>query len=495
MNPFLPLWEYVPDGEPRVFGDRVYLYGSHDQFGALPYCYNDYTVWSAPVTDLTQWTHHGVTYRKEQNPTNADHTFSMWAPDVVLGGDGRYYLFHGFEFEPRIAVAVADKPEGPFEFYGHVAYPDGALYGTKDGDGFPFDPGVLVDDDGRVYMYIGFVPRDEMLWSRMPGHNQHKGCYVVELTGDMLTVVGEPRLVAPGRPYSSGTGYEGHEFFEAPSMRKIDDTYYLIYSSFLGNELCYATSDHPMKGFEFRGTLVSNGDVGINGATQEAPLNYIANTHGSVVEVEGQWYVFYHRHTNRQQAARQAVAEPIAFDPATGAFTQSEMTSSGLRNAPLPGVGSYPAAIACVLMGANGAGPMPFASDDPERFVNGAWGAVLTDLPIKHGEHPYFTQSMPDREENADQHIANLRDGAVVGFRYFDLTGTSAVELELRGDGTGQVEVATELDGPAVATAPVTGGQPTVVELPAELGERTALYLTFRISGEVSFHTLTFRTA
>ena len=28
-NPYLPLWEYVPDGEPHVFGDRVYLYGGH----------------------------------------------------------------------------------------------------------------------------------------------------------------------------------------------------------------------------------------------------------------------------------------------------------------------------------------------------------------------------------------------------------------------------------------------------------------------------------
>ena len=32
-NPYLPLWEYVPDGEPRVFGDRLYVYGSHDRSG------------------------------------------------------------------------------------------------------------------------------------------------------------------------------------------------------------------------------------------------------------------------------------------------------------------------------------------------------------------------------------------------------------------------------------------------------------------------------
>ena len=31
-NPYLPSWEYVPDGEPHVFQDRVYVYGSHDRF-------------------------------------------------------------------------------------------------------------------------------------------------------------------------------------------------------------------------------------------------------------------------------------------------------------------------------------------------------------------------------------------------------------------------------------------------------------------------------
>ena len=29
VNPYLPGYEYVPDGEPRVFGDRVYIFGSH----------------------------------------------------------------------------------------------------------------------------------------------------------------------------------------------------------------------------------------------------------------------------------------------------------------------------------------------------------------------------------------------------------------------------------------------------------------------------------
>lgn len=37
-NPYLPLWEYIPDGEPRVFGDRVYIYGSHDRAGSDEFC-------------------------------------------------------------------------------------------------------------------------------------------------------------------------------------------------------------------------------------------------------------------------------------------------------------------------------------------------------------------------------------------------------------------------------------------------------------------------
>ena len=50
-NPYMPTFEYVPDGEPHVFGDRIYLYGSHDRFGGVEFCLNDYICYSAPVTD------------------------------------------------------------------------------------------------------------------------------------------------------------------------------------------------------------------------------------------------------------------------------------------------------------------------------------------------------------------------------------------------------------------------------------------------------------
>lgn len=72
MNPFLPLWEYTPDGEPHIFGDRIYLFGSHDTEGGDRYCSKgDYVGWSAPLDDLSDWRYEGVMYTAEQDPTPA----------------------------------------------------------------------------------------------------------------------------------------------------------------------------------------------------------------------------------------------------------------------------------------------------------------------------------------------------------------------------------------------------------------------------------------
>ena len=68
FNPFLPSWEYIPDGEPHIFGNRVYLYGSHDKFNGNSFCKNDYVCWSAPVDDLSDWKYEGVIWSKKQDP-------------------------------------------------------------------------------------------------------------------------------------------------------------------------------------------------------------------------------------------------------------------------------------------------------------------------------------------------------------------------------------------------------------------------------------------
>lgn len=156
FNPYLPEYEYIPDGEPYVFGDRVYVYGSHDRFGAPMFCMNDYVCWSAPTDDLSDWRYEGVIYRKNQDPKNRLGVRLLFAPDITRGSDGRYYLYYAFDFMGIMGVAVSDSPTGPFEFYGHVQYADGTVWGRKKGDSFPFDPGIFVDDDGRIYLYSGF---------------------------------------------------------------------------------------------------------------------------------------------------------------------------------------------------------------------------------------------------------------------------------------------------------------------------------------------------
>lgn len=85
FNPYLPLCEYVPDSEPYVFDGRVYIYGSHDEAGGTMYCPGDYVSWSAPVEDLSDWRYEGVSYRRTQDPSNAEGKLQLWAPDVVKG--------------------------------------------------------------------------------------------------------------------------------------------------------------------------------------------------------------------------------------------------------------------------------------------------------------------------------------------------------------------------------------------------------------------------
>lgn len=82
-NPFLPINVYIPDGEPHVFGNRVYLYGSHDKEGGDRFCMLDYEVWSAPISDLSDWTCEGTSYKKIQDPHSTNgKPVDYYAPTV-----------------------------------------------------------------------------------------------------------------------------------------------------------------------------------------------------------------------------------------------------------------------------------------------------------------------------------------------------------------------------------------------------------------------------
>lgn len=476
LNPYLPSYEYIPDGEPYVFGDRLYVFGSHDRFNGKLFCMNDYVCWSAPIDDLSDWRYEGVIYRKTQDPMNKLGLYQMYAPDVAKGPDGRYYLYYTLAFRSVMAVAVCDSPAGEYEFYGYVSHPNGDRLWDHSGDPILFDPGVLVDDDGCVYLYSGFAPiKDVPFFVTGWKKRTCKGGYVIQLQPDMKTVTGEPKLILPKAGEADGTGFEGHEFFEASSIRKIKDTYYLIYSSINGHELCYATSKSPTSGFKFGGTIISNGDLYINGHdSDQKAYNYIGNNHGGIVQVRDQWYVFHHRHTNRHHYSRQGLAEPIEIKE-DGTIPQVELTSCGLNNGPFIGRGEYEARIACHLMSAEGAG---------------RYGVYFGNITFR--KHPYFTQSGKDRENSPYQYIANMRNGAVAGFKYFLMQDVSEIAVCVRGPATGFMLVANGLDAKPITRIPISPSSAFTyygAKINIENGKQ-ALYFTFEGSGKLDFKSM-----
>ena len=475
FNPYLPSWEYIPDGEPHVFGNRVYVYGSHDKFNAPMFCVNDYVCWSAPVDDLSDWRCEGVIFRKNQDPKNKLGLRLLFAPDVCQGLDGRYYLYYAFDFMGIMGVAVCDTPAGAYQFLGHIHYPDGTVWGRRKGDQFPFDPGVLADDDGRIWLYSGFyTPAPAVVTGFQKLRND--GGTVVELERDMVTIKGEPKVIFP----KEGPGsFPNHEFFEASSIRKDGDKYIFVYSSRHNHELCYAVSGRPDGGFTFGGTLVSQGDLFLNGNEDEKrALNYLGNTHGGLLNIGEDWYIFYHRQTNRHSYSRQACAERLERT-SDGGFNQAEVTSCGLNGGPLKGKGRYEARIACNLWSKEGVGR--YDGPRPRKTLAG---------------HPYFTQSGRDREEDGDQYIANMRDGAVAGFKYFQMEGASEIILEVQGAASGELQVSETPDFSIInARIPVElnglGGD-HAGNLKIEDGVK-ALYIRFCGKGSLNFYSFALR--
>lgn len=432
-NPILPLWETVADGEPHVFGDRIYLFGSHDKAGGDTYCMQDYVFWSAPVDDLSDWSNKGVNYSAKQDPLFSDKLHYMYAPDVVQGNDGRFYLYYCLSaykgqggYGQPISIAVCDTPDGKYEYLGFVRNPDGSpmlKYVT-------FDPAVI-NDNGTIRLYYGtWYPFHEYgrildgifyrVESRMFGKSVEEiasypdgvmGANHVELSDDMLTVKTEPRHILPSRV--KGTGFQQHPFFEASSIRKVGDTYYFIYSSIHGHELCYATSRYPDRDFVFRGTIVSNGDVGLNGRKPKDRLNTTGTNHGSIEQINGQWNVFYHRNTNKTAYSRQACAEPVTILP-DGTIPQVEITSQGLNGAPLSADRVYPAAICCNLTN----GKMPHQGN----------GVIKKNVP-----YIACTDGEP---------VVIATNGTRIAYKYFAFTGTEqTLILTLSSSGSGAFSV------------------------------------------------------
>lgn len=117
-----------PNREPHVFGDRVYIFGSHDKQDGNSFCEEDYVGWSASINDLGNWRCEGVIYKKEQDPINGASydkeipayddamdaegmLHNLYAPDVAQGLDGRYYLYYALDADELVNASKYERTE------------------------------------------------------------------------------------------------------------------------------------------------------------------------------------------------------------------------------------------------------------------------------------------------------------------------------------------------------------------------------------------------
>lgn len=254
QNPIIS-GQFTADPTARVFNGKMYLYPSHDIPSPIEklktwFCMPDYHVFSS--SNLTDWQDHGVIVSQDKVPWVQDGSYTMWAPDCVEK-DGKYYFY--FPAAPKgeekgfgVGVAVADNPEGPFM---PIWKPIEGIHGI--------DPCVLIDKDGQAYIY----------WAGM-------GLHMAKLKPNMMELASEPQLVE-GLPEGFKEGpfvFERNRkyYFTFPWVREKDGT----------ETLAYAMADHPMGPFTFKGIIMD-----------ESPTKCWTNHH-SIVEYQGQWYLFYH---------------------------------------------------------------------------------------------------------------------------------------------------------------------------------------------------------
>ena len=482
-NPFLPLDVYIPDGEPHIFGDRIYLFGSHDKEGGDTFCELDYEFFSAPIDDLNNWSSKGINYSARQDALYSEKRPYLYAPDVVRGNDGKYYLYYCLAgnkgdggYHGPISVAVCDTPDGQYEYLGYVKNKDGTPFNKF----VCFDPSVI-NDDGIIRLYYGtsmpmgmYLPKplkiiSAPIFKTIYGKSKEEivefpsvwGANMITLCDDMLTVKTDAVRIIPEK--TKGTSFEGHGFFEGSSIRKIKDTYYFIYSSQKNHELCYATSKYPDRDFTYGGTIVSNGDVGYNGRKEKDKLNATGTAHGSIECINGSWYVFYHRLTHGSDYSRQACAEQIQIEP-DGSIHQVEISSCGLNAKPLIAEGKYPSVIACNITN----GKMPHLSNQKSKKI----------IPmVTHRGNERF--------------ISNIDSKTIITYKWFDFVKSDG-EICFDIDSSAQGEMIVTVDDEVIARMPINNFGRTTVSAKYHIQDLRRKSLSLKFSGKGSFNLYSF---
>ena len=446
-NPLLPSWEHIPDAEPQVFWSRAdnewrcYVYGSHDDTG-IGSCGFNYLLYSAPVYDLSDWRFDGeyLTVMDENGEVKATSgaTVGLFAPDCAYDVNTDTYWMISNEFNAYSVLRVADNPCGPWpEAEGEWKISVKAAY----------DPSIWIDQDSTIYIAGSCMKTvynlDPEVEAAVAADNYTSGMSHIGVLyqlkkdlsdGDGIEAISwMPNDARSYLPIYEGPSLQGwmeelgcYVYFYVSYDVAGDGTWYNCDLGWLwtddlmkgtwhfgenGVEEFYPELDYVISGNH--GNIVSDtsGRYTRDLATgkivyTEFPVYAYGNNHGGLAKINGKWYFFGHRQTNRTAYSRQMVAGEVQVyrDGDTPVITPFEFTSSGIA-------GSIPAWQA---ISADRTVYLIPAVDHP---------APSTEKTNVHSDcravDPYITAT---REENAAHatYVAELRDGAVAGYKYLD---------------------------------------------------------------------------
>lgn len=449
-NPYLPLWEHLPDGEPRVFEDpdnpgkyRAYIIGSHDT-SVNRYCGSDIRMWSAPVEDLTDWRDEGPIFTYQAPDGKWD---VMYAPDLVEvpGKDGKktYYLYpHSRGWGREALVCAGPTPKGPFT---PLNLDPATKHATK-GSVFGFDPSVFVEtitdpndpdyDKGfRAYGYWGFQRSlaaeidQNTMYSARPG-TEIIPYFIPAAThqGGIRDPQGTeyPALCADQNPLE-------FNFFEASSIRKVGNKYVMIFSGFSGPEyglwntnstLRYAYGDSPLGPWRAGGVLVDSRGVVLNeDGTALQETNAAHNTHGSLQEINGQWYVFYHRPPRGFGFARQPMVAPVHIDyDETPVAEGGKVIIRGYDPYAADGIWTAKASDGKEYTGAEVTSEgFQIYGLDPYKYYSAGYACHLSNGKAMQDAWDVWNNNMS----------VNIVPGDIVGFKYFGFGGLDKADRGL----------------------------------------------------------------